>query len=92
MYIRKALSRYASFQKIGPCWVGVGGYYYQQTTDDKAKDPTVTEMGKGMAIAVGPQVKFDYKKISVIAKYQTEVDTENRPEGDKFWLNLVMAF
>jgi hypothetical protein len=72
---------------------GVGGYYYQQTTDDELNGAVVGDGNRGMAFAIGPQVKYDFGgKYSVIAKWQHELVTENRSEGDKFWLKAIVPF
>ena len=83
---------YTVAQRFGPCSVGVGGYYYQQVTDDECDTPGVSVSGKGKALAVGPQIKYDAGKMSFIAKYQKEVETENRPEGEAVWLKFICAF
>jgi hypothetical protein len=81
-----------TFAKHFPGWaLGVGGYYYTQTTDDSG--PTVppdTDGYKGKAFAVGPQVMFDVGKVKAIFKYQWETDTENQPQGNKFWFKLIV--
>jgi len=73
--------------------VGLGGYYYKQVTDDTQYGNTVGPDGfKGQVFAIGPQVKYDYKNMSFILKYQKEMAVENKPEGDKFWFKFVYAF
>jgi hypothetical protein len=71
---------------------GIGGYYYQQVTEDDypAGYPAAKMMQKGKTMAVGPQVAFQLGKISLVAKYQEEFETENRPEGRKAWLKFVV--
>jgi hypothetical protein len=86
--------------KINNWRIGVGGYYYKQITDDKINGKVVEfpkPLGfpdgfKGQAIAVGPQLKYDYKNMSFILKYHREFEVENRPEGDNFWFKFVYAF
>jgi hypothetical protein len=79
--------------KISNWRLGVGGYYYKQITDDKVNGETVEPDGfKGQAIAVGPQLKYDYKNMSFIFKYHREFEVENRAEGDNFWFKFVYAF
>jgi len=73
--------------------VGVGGYYYQQITDDELNGATVSPDGfKGKVYSIGPQAQYNYKNMSFTAKWQYEFDAENKPEGNKFWLNFVYAF
>jgi hypothetical protein len=73
--------------------VGLGGYYYQQTTDDELNGVTVSPDGfKGKVYSIGPVAQYNYKNMSFTAKWQYEFDAENKPEGNKFWLNFVYAF
>lgn len=84
---------YTLAQKVEPFTLGIGGYFYKQVTDDKQHGLTVAPDGfKGQVFAVGPQVKFDYRNMFFLFKYQKEFFAENRPEGDKIWLNMMYAF
>ena len=86
--------------KISNWRIGLGGYYYKQMTDDKINGETVEfpePLGfpdgfRGQAVAVGPQLKYDYKNMSFILKYHKEFEVENRPEGDNYWFKFVYAF
>lgn len=73
-------------------WVaGVSGYYYKQTTDDKVHGVSVgTDGNRGEAFAVGPSVNYNFGKVMLWASWQSELYTENRAEGDKFWLRLAL--
>ncbi|MDD3445992.1 MAG: transporter [Zavarzinia sp.] len=75
----------------GPLAVGVGGYAYKQVTGDSGAGAVLGDF-KGQAFALGPQVSYGAGNLMVTAKYQSEFEVENRPEGDKFWLNLTLAF
>lgn len=81
---------YTVGQKIGGLSFGAGGYYYQQTTSDKTEGPV--NYGKGMTVAVGPQLKYDYKNMSLLLKYLFEVESVNRPQGNNLWAKFVYAF
>jgi hypothetical protein len=72
-----------------PGWaLGIGGYYYTQTTDDSG--PGAPPGGfKGKSFAIGPQVMFDIGKMKAIFKYQWETDSENQPQGNRFWFKLI---
>ncbi len=75
-----------------PWSLGVNGYYYKQTTDDKVNGAEVQDGFRGQVFAIGPAVKYDYKNMSFTLKYQKEMSVENKPEGDKFWFKFVYAF
>lgn len=82
---------YTVAQKFGDWTVGVGGYFYTQVEDDDAPAGTAA-MGRGLAFAIGPQVKYDYAGMSFIGKWQHEALVENRPQGEQFWLKFIMRF
>lgn len=81
---------YMVAQKFGDWTLGVGGYWFHQLTDDKINGRDVDNRGK--AFAVGPAIKYDFNGMSLIGKWQHETMSENRPQGDKFWLKFIMAF
>ncbi len=71
---------------------GVGGYLYQQVTDDKQHGATIAN-NKGRAFAIGPSFKYDSGKgWFVTAKYQVETNVRNRADGKAFWVKAVMPF
>jgi hypothetical protein len=73
--------------------MGIGGYYYDQTTNDKLDGNVLGNGGfEGRVFAVGPVVQYGYKNMSFTLKWQPELEARNKPEGDKFWFNLVYAF
>lgn len=78
---------------LGNGWVvGVGGYIYQQTTDDRQNGERV-ENNKGHALAIGPSIKYTNRKgWFITAKWQQESNVRNRAEGDAYWLKLTMPF
>ena len=80
---------YTVGKHINKDWsVGVGGYYYQQITDDEQNGNTIKDY-KGRVIAVGPQVQYSYGKISLTGKYQVEINVKNKPKGNKAWFKLI---
>ncbi len=81
---------YTIGKRINNRWTaGIGGYWYTQLTDDKQNGIKVGDGNKGNVFAIGPQVKYDVKKTSVILKYQREMSVENKPDGSKIWLKFV---
>jgi hypothetical protein len=72
---------------------GVGGYFYQQVTDDDYPAGYAgPQMEKGKTIGVGPQVSFQSGKMSFVLKYQQELETENKPEGQRAWFKFILPF
>lgn len=88
---QEAHADYALGWGLGNGWVvGVGGYIYQQTTDDRQYGERV-EDNKGKAFAIGPSIKYsDASGWFITAKWQHETDVRNRPEGDAYWLKLTV--
>jgi hypothetical protein len=73
--------------------VGVNGYYYYQTTNDEQNGNKVGSDGfEGRVFAIGPVVQYGYKNMNFTLKWQPEFEARNRPEGNKFWFNLVYVF
>ncbi|WP_336335136.1 SphA family protein [Pseudomonas putida] len=72
-------------------WViGVGGYIYRQTTDDRQDGERIDD-NKGRAFAIGPSIKYSSPNgWFVTAKWQQETDVRNRAQGNAYWLRLVM--
>ncbi len=80
---------YAIGKQIDKAWkVGVGGYYYKQTTDDENNGVEVAN-NRGQVFAMGPQVQYNKGKLSFIGKYQIETNVKNRPKGNKAWFKLI---
>jgi hypothetical protein len=99
--LRNAATDYRSGQELhadyslgwgfGNGWVvGVGGYVYRQTTDDR-QDSERIEDNKGRAFAIGPSIKYASNSgWFVTAKWQKESEVRNRPEGEAYWVKLTV--
>ncbi|MFG1478797.1 transporter [Xanthobacter sp. V4C-4] len=82
---------FVAAKHFGPLAIGVGGYAYRQTTPDSGYGAVFGGF-EGQAVALGPQLMYNSGKLTVVAKYMSEFAVENRPQGDKIWLNIVAAF
>lgn len=84
---------YSAGWALGNGWtVGVGGFIYQQTTDDQQNGATVSN-NKGRAYAVGPSVKYDSGKgWFLTAKFEQEYGVVNRAEGSSFRIKALLPF
>ena len=71
---------------------GIGGYLYQQTTDDK-QDSTVRSNSKGRAFAVGPSISYHNNSgFLVSVKWQQDYGVRNRAEGNAVKIKLAIPF
>jgi len=71
---------------------GIGGYVYQQTTDDTQSGNTILG-NRGRALAIGPSVKYNSGKgWFITAKYSKEFDVRNRPEGSGYNIKMNLPF
>ena len=70
---------------------GVGGYYLKQFTDDEINGVKVGPDGFRLKrMALGPQLIYYFSpKAGIAAKYRREFETENGPEGDRFWIQSL---
>jgi hypothetical protein len=84
---------YALGWALGNGWtVGVGGYVYQQTTDDKLAGATIAN-AKGRAAAIGPSIKYQSPSgFFVTAKVQQDFAVRNRPEGAALKVKMILPF
>ena len=86
-------------KRFGPWGVGLSGYYLKQTTNDKLNGQTIgagpggiwSEGRKGEVFAIGPTVSYTTKGgVHLTGQWTHETSAENRFEGDKFILKLIM--
>jgi hypothetical protein len=84
---------YAVGWGLGNGWVlGVGGYYYRQTTDDRQHGERIDD-NKGRAFSIGPSIMYSNKDgWFLTAKWEQETQVRNRAEGDAYWLKLTVPF
>ena len=72
--------------------LGIGGYYYRQTTDDRQDGERIAD-NKGRALAIGPSIKYSGKDgWFVTAKWEQETQVRNRAQGDAYWVKLTVPF
>jgi hypothetical protein len=75
----------------GPWAYGVGGYYVQQIQNDEENGEAL-ENSKRRNLAIGPQIKYNYKNMSFSGKYQIETVSRNTFEGNRVNLKFIYAF
>lgn len=71
--------------------IGASGYLYKQTTDDKLNGAVVGDGNRGRALAIGPFIRYHGgKNWGITFKWQHETSVENRPEGNRYWLQIAV--
>ena len=72
--------------------LGVSGYVYKQTTDDKVNGRTVGDGNEGQAVAVGPFVRYGpNRNWGAMLKWQYETQVTNRAQGNRIMLQFTHA-
>lgn len=71
---------------------GIGGYFYQQTSEDKNGITGSDEHNKGRVFAIGPAVFVDYKMWIFSAHVYFETAAQNRPQGIQSQLTVLCKF
>ena len=71
--------------------VGAVGYFYHQTTDDEISGDNV-DSRLGRVFAIGPGVKYNFERLSLIGKVYFETLAKNRYEGVSAFIKLNYAF
>ena len=74
--------------------LGVAGYYWRQTTDDKLNGDNLR--GRELAVGVGPGIVLDRviakKKVLLICHSLFDTAVKNRPEGTTLQARLIIVF
>jgi hypothetical protein len=85
---------FAVGQHVGPWTLGLGGYYYQQITDDRSAGQTVRD-DRARAMALGPAVSFFDLGSGwplVWAHFYREFGTKNRSQGSQLAIRAAWTF
>ena len=83
--------------------IGIGGYWYQQTTDDDYDDkdklpaPVRELIDKDEELhskqfAIGPGVWFQVKKFFVTLRYQQTIYERNAPKTKNLWIKVIWKY
>jgi hypothetical protein len=84
----------AGYRVVPALSLGVQGYVYRQTTDDRLNGEAVNgDDNRGSVNALGPYFQYRFSKnFAVITKYQYEFDAKNRAEGSRLWVQAKLPF
>jgi hypothetical protein len=82
---------FAFGQHVGSWTLGLGGYYYQQLTDDDG--PGVVDGNRGRVFALGPAISYFNPGDPVLSfHFYQEFGAQNRAEGVNAALRIGMSF
>jgi len=68
--------------------IGVNGFFYKQTTNDLQDGISIPGGNRGRDLAIGPQIRFHFGKVPLIAKYTRDTLAQNRAVGNSFWVQF----
>ncbi|WP_460096254.1 SphA family protein [Pseudomonas sp. S3_C01] len=84
-------NEFAVGQNIGDWTLGVGGYYYDQLTDDRG--PGSGDGNRARVMALGPALKFFSPGLPPVWIHAyKEFDARNRPEGYNLSIRVAACF
>jgi len=90
---------YNAGYKLSPAMtLGLQGYFFRQTTDDKLNGQATSAtngrlIGSGSVNTIGPFLSYRFSpRFAVTAKYQQDFDVKNRGEFRRFWLQTLLPF
>ena len=78
---------------IGKIIPGIGGFYYQQITDDEGSVPAALGDFRGRAVGVGPVIVYQHPIGAMVEfKFQKEYYVEARPQGERAFARAFIRF
>jgi hypothetical protein len=81
---------YNLFPSIPKLYFGIQGYAFQQVTGDTVDGKLFDNGYYGRVLAIGPQIRYDWKAGGIALKFQHEFLVENHPQGDRIWLQFAL--
>jgi hypothetical protein len=83
---------YRPFPRLHALELGVVGYWFDQFTNDELNGSQYLDGHRSRAVAVGPQVRYQFAKGGCALKWLHETLAENRPEGERIQLQFAVPF
>lgn len=74
-------------------FVGVGGYWHQQLTDDEVNGDSVGENGNRIReFTIGPKIGYGTRKAGIYVSFTHKVYARNASNGNQLWINPFIKF
>lgn len=85
---QETITEFDALRRVTPkLWVGVNGAYFKQISADKQNGVAAFGDGfYGREAMLGPQIEYHTKFGGITFKWQHEFMAQNRPQGDRFWV------
>lgn len=70
--------------------IGLQGFYFKQMSDDRMDGETYLDGNRVRGAAWGPQLRYTFTPgTAAVVKYQREIASRNRTEGERLWLQVT---
>ena len=73
-------------------FVGLGGYWHRQWTDDKVAGVVYDGGHRVRDLAIGPQAGWATDRYGVYVAWQKQIDSANTTKGNLLWVNAFFKF
>lgn len=89
---QETITEFNALRRVTPdLWLGLNGAYFQQISADMQNGkPAFGDGFYGREAMVGPQIEYHTKFGGITFKWQHEFWAQNRPEGDRIWLQAAI--
>ena len=77
-------------ERFPTLFLGLGGYLFNQVTNDTIGGVPFQNGYRGHAFALGPQVVYGIGHAGFALKWQHEFWVENRPQGERIWFQFAI--
>jgi hypothetical protein len=83
---------YRPFPSLHALELSVAGYWFDQFTNDELNGRQYLDGHRSRAVAVGPQIRYQFAKGGCALKWLHETMAENRPQGERIQLQFAVPF
>lgn len=81
---------YAPLTHLPKLHATLQGYAFQQFTNDTVGGQIVNAGNDGREYGIGPQIRYDFFHGGIALKYQKAFAVQNRPNGNRLWLQAAL--
>ena len=71
--------------------IGINGFYFQQTTDDKVNGVVYNGGNRGRDLGIGLELRFHAGHFGGAFKYERDTLVQNRARGNALWFQFAVT-